>query len=552
MNMRIKLLVSLVLALFAGICASFFFTYYTARNELTELGGKMFEKVNRDIVGLIEILEEEVQAGKLSLEDAQEKVRLYATGPKQSDGTRDTSRSKMSAGDFLYIWAATTKGENKGILQMHRSLEGQTLLDTEIEGRYPGRESWANPAKTGEVFREFWQNPGEPLSTFLAYQTYYEPWDWLVGTGGREDLLYDKGLRKLQIQFAFIGFFLLLLAVAFILYALRSNKTMEKSLLIVANSADQMIAGSRQISSASQSLAQASSQQAASMEETTSSLEQMSSMTRRNADNAKEADTLMKETGRVVSNANQSMDELTRSMDDICRASEETSKIIKTIDEIAFQTNLLALNAAVEAARAGEAGAGFAVVADEVKNLAMRSAEAAKNTSGLIEGTVSKIQDGSELVSRTNQAFSEVTGISSKVGDLVGEIAAASEEQARGIEQLNNVMTEMDKIIQANAANAEETSSASEEMQNQAKEMKNYVNSLSNLMQNTEKKKFSSEKKEKSAPEWDDPSPPRAADLKRPLIKAPTQAKKEGKKNPKKELSPEQMIPFDEDDFQDF
>lgn len=137
---------------------------------------------------------------------------------------------------------------------------------------------------------------------------------------------------------------------------------------------------------------------------------------------------------------------------------EETQKIVKTIDEIAFQTNLLALNAAVEAARAGEAGAGFAVVADEVRNLAMRAADAAKNTADLIEGTVRKIADGAGLVETTNEGFSKVTESSGKVGDLLVEIAAASQEQSQGIEQINNAVTEMDKVAQQNAASSEELS----------------------------------------------------------------------------------------------
>jgi len=172
-------------------------------------------------------------------------------------------------------------------------------------------------------------------------------------------------------------------------------------------------------------------------------------------------------------------------MKDISEASEETQKIVKTIDEIAFQTNLLALNAAVEAARAGEAGAGFAVVADEVRNLAMRAADAAKNTSGMIEGTVKKIKDGSDLVTTTNEAFTEVATSASKVGELVGEIAAASNEQAQGIEQVNRAVAEMDKVTQQNAANAEESAGASEEMRGQAEQMKDVIAELLVLVSGT-------------------------------------------------------------------
>ncbi len=242
--------------------------------------------------------------------------------------------------------------------------------------------------------------------------------------------------------------------------------------------AEQVSSASGQVSSASQSLAEGASEQAASIEESSSSLEEMSSMTKQNADNANQANTLMTESRKVVGTANESMAQLTESMKEISKASEETSKIIKTIDEIAFQTNLLALNAAVEAARAGEAGAGFAVVADEVRNLAMRASEAAKNTANLIEGTVKKVKDGSEIVDRTNDAFQQVAASSTKVGQLVSEIAASSSEQAQGIEQINKAVTEMDKVTQQNAANAEESASASEEMNAQAEQMKGMVDEL--------------------------------------------------------------------------
>jgi len=163
----------------------------------------------------------------------------------------------------------------------------------------------------------------------------------------------------------------------------------------------------------------------------------------------------MKESIEAVSEADASMIRLTEAIERISKASEETSRIIKTIDEIAFQTNLLALNAAVEAARAGEAGAGFGVVADEVRNLAMRSAEAARNTAALIEGTEGSIKDGARQIRTTNASFARVTEISSKVGELVGKIASASGEQALGIESLNDNVAEMGKVSQQNAASAQ-------------------------------------------------------------------------------------------------
>ena len=201
-------------------------------------------------------------------------------------------------------------------------------------------------------------------------------------------------------------------------------------------------------------------------------------MTKQTANNASQANGLVQENAQVVNNANSAMTELTTSMGAISKASEETAKIIKTIDEIAFQTNLLALNAAVEAARAGEAGAGFAVVADEVRNLAMRSADAAKNTTTLIEETVKRVKDGSAILGGTNEAFEKVSETASKVSVLVDEIATASREQAMGVEQLNEAITEMDSVVQQNAAGAEESASASEEMKAQAEKMKAMVRDL--------------------------------------------------------------------------
>ena len=301
------------------------------------------------------------------------------------------------------------------------------------------------------------------------------------------------------------------------------------------NSANDVAAASGQMQTASQSLAEGASEQAATIEETSSSLEEMSSMTKQNATNAGQADSLMQEANQVVQQANDSMNQLTGSMEEISKASEETSKIIKTIDEIAFQTNLLALNAAVEAARAGEAGAGFAVVADEVRNLAMRAADAAKDTASLIEGTVKKIDQGGTLVADTNSAFGKVADSASKVGDLVGEIAAASNEQAEGIEQLNKAVTEMDKVVQQNAASAEESASSSAEMSDQAVNMKDYVEDLVAIVGGRRRKKDAVEE-------------PAETDEKSSAVhQGPPQEQA-------RELRPEKMIPFDEETegFQDF
>jgi len=251
--------------------------------------------------------------------------------------------------------------------------------------------------------------------------------------------------------------------------------------------ADDILSSSLHMSERSQSLAERSSQQASTVEEISSSLEEMSSMTRLNAHNAVQANEIVEKLIGLIKRTDKFMTDLMTSMGDISKASQETYKIVKTIDEIAFQTNLLALNAAVEAARAGSAGVGFAVVADEVRNLALRSAGAAKNTSSLIAETVEKIKEGSNITSDTIEAFKAVAKDAASMKELMAEIAAASDSQAKGTEQINVGINEMDQITQQNAATAEEGASSSIGMKERAEEMKQMVDALSVLIRGFKK-----------------------------------------------------------------
>jgi len=260
------------------------------------------------------------------------------------------------------------------------------------------------------------------------------------------------------------------------------SNSVAKPLYRVINSLKQttrkILLSSGQVSSFGGELASGSSEQAASLEETSSSLEEMSSMTRQNADNANQANIFSKEGTDNLKKANESMKSLVVSMEEISTASSDVAKIVKTIDEIAFQTNLLALNAAVEAARAGEAGAGFAVVAEEVRSLALRSAEASQNTQGLISHILEKIETGSTNMQATDENYRKVAVSVEKTRKLLEEISAASNEQANGIEQLNTVVMEMDKVTQRNAASAEESASASEDLNLQSSDINKIVAEL--------------------------------------------------------------------------
>jgi methyl-accepting chemotaxis protein len=252
----------------------------------------------------------------------------------------------------------------------------------------------------------------------------------------------------------------------------------------LGSSSAQVSSAAGQVSATSQSLAEGSSEQASALEETSASLEELSSMTAQNADNANSCDQIMKtEVGPNSRLADERLQQMQEAIASTVKAGEETGKIIKTIDEIAFQTNLLALNAAVEAARAGEAGAGFAVVADEVRNLALRSAEAARTTTGLIENSNKEIKKTFDLNNQVVEAMKTNASLGMKVTQLIGDIAAASSEQAKGIAQISKALSEMDKVVQKNAANAEESASASEELNAQALQMKDFVEDMTVLVQ---------------------------------------------------------------------
>jgi len=263
-----------------------------------------------------------------------------------------------------------------------------------------------------------------------------------------------------------------------ILITLSIVKPISKCIGSLTESAEQVTSASSQISKASQQLAEGANQQASGLEETSSSLEEMAGMTKHNADNARQANTLAVNTRVAAQKGTNAMQRMSRAIEDIKKSSDETAKIIKTIDEIAFQTNLLALNAAVEAARAGEAGKGFAVVAEEVRNLAQRSAEAAKNTTSLIEESKNNSDNGVKVSQEVATILKEIVDSVKKVTDLVAEVAAASEEQSKGIDQVNSAVAHMDNITQQNASSAEESASSSEELSAQSTQLKNIVGEL--------------------------------------------------------------------------
>ncbi len=276
-----------------------------------------------------------------------------------------------------------------------------------------------------------------------------------------------------------IAFILSVITAFFIIRSI--VKIVTEAVKSLSEGTTQVVSASEQISSASVSLAEGASSQASSVEEVSATIEEATASNNQNADNSREANILAQHSNDAAKVGNQRVGDLMVAMQEITASSQKISRIIKTIDEIAFQTNLLALNAAVEAARAGEHGLGFAVVAEEVKNLAERSAGAAKEITGIIEASIDQVKAGTEVANKTKESFTEILNGIKKTSDLIGEIAISAKEQAEGMNQIATAMGSVDQITQQNASASEETAAAAEELNAQALSMLDNVSELALL-----------------------------------------------------------------------
>ncbi|MEN6385024.1 MAG: Cache 3/Cache 2 fusion domain-containing protein [Phycisphaerales bacterium] len=418
---------------------------------------------------------------------------LYVGIPQDSTTTLRQAVMNVKVGKTGYVYILDSKGNY--VISKSGKRDGENIWSAQDAGGNLFVQEICKKAvvlKPGEIAEQRypWKNEGDSLAMEkIARIKYFKDWDWVIGAGSYTDEFYEAKNKVTAIgrhnNIILTTISVLSLFASIITWWLISNGLVKKIITIIndlVNGAQQVASASQQVSSASQSLAEGATEQAATLEQTSSSLEEMSSMTNQNADNANQANTLAGQTSKAANNGANAMNRMSTAINDIQKSSDATAKIIKVIDEIAFQTNLLALNAAVEAARAGEAGKGFAVVAAEVRNLAIRSAEAAKNTTNMIEESVKNAKNGVNIASEVEKVLDEIVHSIEKTSDLVGEIAAASTEQAKGIEQVNTAVAQMDKVTQQNAANAEESASASEELNAQAEQMNVIVQQLVQLV----------------------------------------------------------------------
>ena len=362
--------------------------------------------------------------------------------------------------------------DEKGVLISHR--DKSLIMSAKLSDF-----AWAAPlqkAAEGELL--YTQDGVENRARFKNSDTLH--WGLVVSVPVSEMLAPVERLKRISLLLG-LGATLLGAGVMFLI-ARSISRPIHEMAEHLAICSTETIAAAGQVSNASQSLAEGSTEQASSLEETSASLEEMSSMTKRNAESATEANELARTARTAADTGARDMQAMSAAMAEIKTSSDDIAKIIKTIDEIAFQTNILALNAAVEAARAGSAGAGFAVVADEVRALAHRSAVASKETAGKIESAINKTAQGVQISNHVTGGLAEIVEKVRKVDGLISEVATASREQNQGVNQINTAIGHMDKVVQMNAASAEESAAAAEELHAQAHTLNEIISRLRGLV----------------------------------------------------------------------
>ena len=477
--------------------------------------------------------------------------------------------TEITVGDTGYVFILNAKGATKGeyVISKDGERDGENIWSATDDNGVPFIQEICRKAVNlgpGEIAEQQypWRNEGDATARMKVVRImYYEPWDWVIGVGSYMDefLAAKTNIANISNSGSMILSIVIAIAIigAGVIWFFMAHRIASRINMVVdqlTEASNQVTSASNQIAQSGQEMAEGASEQASSLEEISSSLEELSSMTKQNADNAKQADSLAGNARDATASGGEALARLQDAINRIKASSDETAKIVKTIDEIAFQTNLLALNAAVEAARAGEAGKGFAVVAEEVRNLAQRSAEAAKDTAELIEESQHNADGGVTVTQEVSSTLTQVTESVHKVSQLVGEVSAASDEQSEGIEQINTAVSQLDQVTQGNAANAEESASASEELSAQARELEDTVNVLASIVGGHQGNGTGPQAAAISA------APKRTAAAlpgakKTHAIAVPTAPKKSDRGNhggAGRIVKPEQVIPLDDRDMADF
>jgi len=464
-----RIIIGYVVVLLATLAIGLF--AYTRLSLIKQRSDSLTQDSLPGIVTLTQIQANALESNALVLR------HLLSTDRKQFDALEARIKEMSAQNTQLYqeVEASIASAEERALYE--KVLATRKIYNQVREAVY----DLSNSNRKQEAFAQYESSVGPSFADYATALLAQITYNKTNGVAGGDAITAAVTASQTFIVIGLAS--ALTLAGAFGFVIIRgTNRVLTTASRTLDEGATQVTAAAGQVSAASQSLAEGSSEQAASLEETSSSLEEMASMTRRNAESAQQAKDLSAQTRHAADAGTTDMEEMKHAMDAIKASSDDISKIIKTIDEIAFQTNILALNAAVEAARAGEAGMGFAVVADEVRSLAQRSAQSAKETAGKIEEAIKKSEHGVRISGKVAESLAIIAEKARKVDALVAEIATASNEQNQGIGQINTAVGQMDKVTQSNASNAEETAAAAEELNAQALSLREAVGELTKLV----------------------------------------------------------------------
>lgn len=455
-----------VLASLGALCLSI----KNIKKELLNASISKVDTITQIAYNILETYKHRVDTKELTLAQAQEMA------------LQDVREIRYEGENYIWI------NNYNNIMLAHPKKEGHdisTIADINGVKFFLDGSNIAREKGTGIVKYHWVKNGQDPSKVYpkVSFFRSFPDWGWVIGTGVYVDEINGVVLN-VSLQVIFGTILIIAIIVVGVLFTIVKDliNTMANITNGLGGSYSLITSASNQVGTASTRLAEATTEQAAAIQETSATLEETTSMVRQNNQNTIEAAKLAKLSKESANTGNQGMVEMMSAMNEIKKSSDDISKVIKVIDDIAFQTNILALNAAVEAARAGDAGKGFAVVAEEVRNLAQRSAQAAKDTTGMIEKNINLSGHGADVAKTVCESINEIDAQSRKVSELLDEISVATSEQAQGIEQIRQAIVQIESVLQSNAQIADESAMASEELLNQTKNMNNIVEQLTEIV----------------------------------------------------------------------